>query len=158
MLDVETRFWELCDLATRHDEAYFRKFTDESVPAEEARASEQAMVEIIRLVEENPEHHPIFVRCFSELALWKRPAPYLLVAFCMRRLRFPEIPELLRRDREAHKGTASYADHVNYWSAIGHACRDKVWENAMCFDFYRHEINAAQARHQSGAASDRPGD
>lgn len=60
MLDIEARFWELCDRSTRHDEAYSRKLGDDSVSPEEARlearASEQAMVEMIRLVEENPDH------------------------------------------------------------------------------------------------------
>src|SRR5438445_260445 len=126
-MDIEGRFWELCDKATRHDEAHFRKVCDDSVSADEAeleaRASEQAMVEIIDLVEKHPEHRPTFVRCFSDLVLWKRPAPFLLVAFCMRRLRFPEIVDLLARDQREHEGTAYYASHMNYWSAISHAYR-----------------------------------
>jgi hypothetical protein len=135
VLDVEARFWELCDRATRHHEASGRKLAEDSVSPDEvhleAQASEQAMVEIIRLVEANPEHRSTFVRCFSDLVLWKRPAPYLLVAFCMRRLRFPEIPELIHRDAEAHRGTAYYANHMNHWSTINHAYRDKVWEDAV---------------------------
>jgi hypothetical protein len=147
--DIEARFWELCERASQHDEAYSRKLNDDSVSPDdahlEARASEQAMVEIISLVEANPDHHAMFVRCFSDLVLWKRKAPYMLVAFCMRRLRFPEIPELIRRDAKAHRGTAYYADHMNYWSAINHAYLDKVWENAICFDFYKHEVKSKEA-------------
>jgi hypothetical protein len=128
--DIEPRFWELCDRAMRHDDIHHRKLCDDSVSPEaahvEAQASEQAMVEIIKLVEAHPEHRQTFVRCFSDLVLWKRPAPFLLVAFCMRRLRFSEIPELIRRDAEAHKGTAYFADHMNYWSAINHAYLDKL--------------------------------
>ena len=153
MLDVEARFWELCDRATRHDEAHCRKLSNDAVSPDEAhmeaRASEEAMVEIIRLVESNPEHRPTFVRCFSDLVLWKRPAPILLVAFCMRRLRFPEIPELIRRDAVAHDGTAYYADHVNYWSAINHAYFDEVWESAMCFDFYRQEVAEVESQRRT---------
>lgn len=151
-MDIEARFWELCDRATRHDDAHYRKLVDNSVSPDEAhaesQASERAMVEIIKLVEANPEHRATFVRCFSELLLWKRPAPYLLVAFCMRRLRFPEIPELIRRDAEAHKGTAYYADHMNYWSAINHAYLDEVWESAICFDFYRNEANEDESQRE----------
>ena len=143
--DIEVLFWDLCERATRHDDAYSRKMIDDSIPVEdvrlEARESERAMVEIIRLVEENPEHRSTFVRCFSELTLWMRPAPYLLVAFCMHRLRFPEIPDVIRRDAGTHMGTAYYADHMNFWSAINRAYLDIVWENALCFDFYRHEIS-----------------
>src|SRR5262245_17141000 len=120
-------------------------YRDDSVSPDDAhlekQAAEQAMVEIIKLVEANPEDRSTFVRCFSDLVLWKRPAPYLMVAFCMRRLRFPEIPELIHRDAEAHEGTAYYAHHMNYWSAINHAYLDKVWESAICFDFCRHEVN-----------------
>ena len=145
MLDIESQFWELCDRTTRHDEAYSQKLGDDSVSPNEAyldaQASERAMVEIIKLVEANPEHRPTFVRCFSDLVLWKRPAPYLLVAFCMRRLRFPEIPLLIHCDAETHEGTAYYANHMNYWSAIGHAYLDEVWESALCFDFYRYEVS-----------------
>jgi hypothetical protein len=86
------------------------------------------------------------VRCFSELVLWKRPSPYLLVAFCMRRLRFPEIPELIHCDADSHKRTAYYADHMNYWSAINHAYLDEVWESALCFDFYRPEVSEDQSQ------------
>jgi len=144
VLEVETRFWKLCDRATWHDEEYKRRSGDESVSTDEAhleaKATEQAMVEIIKLVEANPEHRSTFVRCFSDLVLWKRSTPYMLVAFCMRRLRFPEILDLIHRDAEAHKGTAYYADHMNYWSHIMHAYFDEVWESAVCFDFYRHEV------------------
>ena len=36
IMDIEGRFWELCDKATRHDEAHFRKVCDDSVSADEA--------------------------------------------------------------------------------------------------------------------------
>jgi hypothetical protein len=153
MSDIEARFWDLCDLATKHDDAHFRKLVDDSVSPDEAHAEahalEQAMVEIIRLVEASPEHRSTFVRCFSDLVLWKRRAPFLLVAFCMRQLRFPEIPHLIHRDAQAHKGTAYYADHMNFWSAINHAYLDEVWENALCFDFYRHEVSGGDDESQS---------
>ena len=49
--DIESRFWELCERATRNDEANYRKLVDDSVSPDEvhleAQASEQAMVEII---------------------------------------------------------------------------------------------------------------
>ena len=67
----------------------------------------------------------------------------------MRRLRFPVIPELIRRDADAHKGTAYYADHMTYWSAINHAYLDKVWESAICFDFYRHEANEYESQRRT---------
>jgi hypothetical protein len=143
--DIEAQFWELCDKANCHDESHYRKLCDNNASADEvefeARASERAMVEIIDLVEKNPAHRPAFVRCFSDLVLWKRNAPFLLVAFCMRRLRFPEIAELIARDAEQHAGTSYYASHMNYWSAITHAYIDKVWESAMCFDFYKNEVS-----------------
>jgi hypothetical protein len=112
----------------------------------EARVSEQAMVEIINLVKKHPEHRSTFVRCFSDLVLWKRPAPFLLVAFCMRRLRFPEIFALIARDAKEHEGTAYYASHMNYWSVISHAYLDEVWECALCFDFYRHEVSQDESQ------------
>src|SRR5438105_1219491 len=144
-MDIESQFWKLCDDAARHDEASMRAVSDDTASPEdvekEALASEKAMVEIIDLVEKHPEHRPIFVRCFSDLVLWKRQVPYLLVAFCMRRLRFPEIPELIDRDASEHKGTAYYASHMNHWSAINHAYLDEIWENAICFEYYKHETD-----------------
>jgi hypothetical protein len=150
IMDIEARFWELCDRATRHDDAAYRKLCDDSAAPEEAereaRVSEHAMVAIIHLVENHPEHRPTSVRCFCDLVLWKRPAPFLLVAFCMRRLRFPEIPELIARDAKEHQGTAYYTAHMNYWSAINHAYLD---ENALGFDFYRHEGSADESKRRT---------
>lgn len=147
MQDIEAQFWELCDRASQHDEADYRKLVDGGADEAhlEAQASERAMVKIIELVEANPQHRATFVRCFSEIVLWKRPAPFLLVAFCMRRLRFPEIQELIRQDADTHVGTAYFADRMNYWSAINHAYLDDVWECAPCFDYYRHEVGGDKA-------------
>ena len=129
MEDVEARFWKLCDEASCLDAGSL-----------DARSSERPMVEIINLVESHPEHRETFVRCFSDLVLWRREGPFDLVPFCMRRLRFPEIPALIARDAESHKGTAYYASHMNHWSAINHAYLDEVWESANCYDFYAHEV------------------
>jgi hypothetical protein len=145
-MDIEAQFWALCDEANERDTAGYQKLCDDSGSPDaveaERRASEQAMVEIIDLVERHPEHRSTFARCFSDLALWKRQSPFLLVAFCMRRLRFPEIQDLISRDATEHKGTEYYASHMNFWSAIGHAYVDDVWESAICFQFYAHEVNS----------------
>jgi hypothetical protein len=45
----------------------------------------------------------------------------------MRRLRFPEIPELIHRDADSHgRASAYYLGHMNYWSEINHAYPDEV--------------------------------
>ncbi len=129
-MDVEARFWELCDEALRLDEVHWS----------DCRGHEPPMVEIIELVERHPEYRDVFVRCFSEIVLWRRRVPWSLAAFCMRRLRFPEIRELLHRDADAHKGTAYYADRMNYWSTIMHAYHDAVWEEADMWPYYSHEL------------------
>jgi hypothetical protein len=139
--DAEARFWELCDRATRHDDACFRKAHRENAPDDEviaeAEAFERSMVEIIEFVEANPERRETFVRCFCDLVQWKRSVPFDLVAFCMRRLRFPEIPELIRRDAESHgRRSAYYLDHMAHWSSINHAYQDFVWEDANRWAYY----------------------
>lgn len=154
MSDVEAQFWELCDRATRHCDARYRKSGDPNVSDDEVhaeyRAYERAMVEIIELVEANPEHRQTFVRCFCDLVLWKRSDPGELVAFCMRRLRFPEIPELIHRDAETHgRRSAYYIDHMSHWSDINHAYLDEVWERASLFDYYRHEVAGSKAEPQT---------
>jgi hypothetical protein len=145
--DVEARFWELVERAARHDEASRRLASSEGASLDEIeieeKAAEAAMVEIVALVERDAEHRPVFVRCFEELTLWKRPSPFLLVAFCMRRLRLPEIPQLIGRDASAHSGTAYYAQRMNYWSAINHAYLDEVWECAACFDLHENELGGS---------------
>jgi hypothetical protein len=145
MSSIEQRFWELCDRATHHDDARSRNLRDERASEEdidaETRATVRAMVDIVHFVEANPEHRDVFVRCFCDLVLGKRQQPFDLVAFCMRRLRFPEIPELIRRDADGHKGTAYYANHMTYWSEIGHAYSnevsrlDEMWESAESANF-----------------------
>jgi hypothetical protein len=130
-MDVESRFWELCEEAVRLEEAHG-----------DCHCYECPMVEIINLVEEHPQHRAIFVRCFSQVVLWERPAPWSLPAFCMRRLRFPEIQELVHRDAQRHEGAAYYARHMNYWSDIMHAFDDVVWEDADMWPYYAHELQA----------------
>src|ERR1041385_1885186 len=97
-MDGETHFWQLCDQATRLD--------DGSI---DAQAFEAPMIGIIDLVGRQPDHRESVVRCFCALVLWKRKAPWMLVPFCMRRLRFPEIPALIAKDADEHLGTAYYA-------------------------------------------------
>lgn len=157
IMDIEAQFWKLCDEATRHDDSRYRRLCDDSESPDavqlEARAYEQAMAGIIDLVEKHPEHRPTFVRCFSDLVLWKRQSPFLLVAFCMRRLRFPEILDLIARDARDHKGTACYASHMNFWSAINHAYLDEVWESAICFEFYAHKVNEVRRSAEPGSCT-----
>lgn len=132
-MDLESRFWELCDEASRLERTYG-----------DCLSYEKPMVEIIGLVERFPQHRDLFVRCFSRIVLWERPAPWALVAFCMRRLRLPEIRELVHRDAESHVGTAYYANHMNYWSCIMHAYHDVLWEEAHVWKFYAHELQATE--------------
>jgi len=124
-MEVEARFWELCDEAARLEDA--------------DGDYEWPMVEIIELVERHPEHRDLFVRCFSEIVLWRRESPWTLAGFCMRRLRFPEIKELIHQDADGHKGTAYYAGHMNYWSNIMHAYDDVVWQDADMWTNYALE-------------------
>jgi hypothetical protein len=130
-MDLESQFWELCDEAGRLERAHGDNLS-----------YERPMVEIIALVKRHPQHRDLFVRCFSRIVLWERPAPWSLAAFCMRRLRFPEIQDLVHRDAEEHLGTAYYAGHMNYWSCIMHAYNDAVWEEADMWSFYAHELRA----------------
>lgn len=143
-MDIESRFWQLCDEVAARWEECCRTVADEhtsdSACEEARRAYENAMIEIIPLVEGHPEARSVFVQCFSQLVLWERSAPWDLVPFCMRRLRFPEIPELIRRDAQGREGTAYYASRMNYWSSVNHAYLDEVWECALGFEFYRHEF------------------
>lgn len=131
-MDIEAQFWRLCNEADRLDQAHG-----------DCCSYEKPMVEIIDLVERNPGHRDLFVRCFSEIVLGQKPAPWSLPAFCMRRLRFPEIQELVHRDAKDHAGTAYYARHMNYWSKIQHAYDDAVWAEADMWAFYAHELQDA---------------
>jgi hypothetical protein len=73
----------------------------------------------------------------------------------MRRLRFPEISELIRRDAEAHgRWSAYYIDHMAHWSSINHAYLDEVWECAGRYEFYRHELAGGSPDAEPSAAAD----
>src|SRR5687768_5620252 len=102
-MELDARFWELCNEAARLEELHG-----------DCHAYERPMIEVIDLVEGHPEQRQLFVRCFEQVVLSQRRAPSL-VSFCMRRLRFPEIQELVHRDAKEHEGTAYYARHMNYW-------------------------------------------
>jgi len=141
-MDVEARFWELCDEATRLEKANRDASRLDEAVASTCRSYERPMVEIIEFVERHPKHRDLFIRCFSEIVLWRHYAPFPLVGFCMRRLRFPEIKELIHQDADEHKGTAYYADRMNYWSNIMHAYYDAIWEDACMWAYYGHELEA----------------
>ncbi len=142
-MEVEARFWELCDEAARLEEV-----------DGDCLNYERPMVEIIELVERHPGHRDLFVRCFSEIVLWRRRAPWTLAGFCMRRLRFPEIKELIHRDADEHQDTAYYAGHMNYWSNIMHAYNDVVWEDADMWAYYAHESAGKRTEAEPKVAPD----
>ena len=151
-MDAEARFWELCDEVNRLDQANWEASRLDVEVASDCRSYERPMVEIIELVEANPEHREAFVRCFCDLVQWKRLAPMSLVAFCMRRLRFPEIPELIRHDAASHgRMSAYYINHMAHWSSINHAYLDEVWEKAGMWAYYEHERLAAGGKPQDAA-------
>src|SRR5262245_23550658 len=106
-MPLTERFWQLCDEALRLDEA------DDNCFAHEA-----PMVELIRLVQSHPDQRSAFVECFRQIVLGERPAPYDLVGFCMRSLRFQEIKELVLRESTKHAGTAKGARGMNFWSHV----------------------------------------
>jgi hypothetical protein len=147
-MDVEARFWELCDEATRLEKANWDASRLDDEVALDCRSYERPMVEIIELVEQHAERRDLFVRCFSEIVLWRHHAPFELAGFCMRRLRFPEIKELIHRDADEHKGTAYYADRMNYWSSVMHAYYDAVWEDARMWVYYSHELESVRSEPQ----------
>lgn len=150
-MDVEGRFWELCNEAVRLERANWEASRSDEAVALDCRSYERPMVEIVELVERHPDQRAVFVRCFSEIVQWKREAPFELVGFCMRRLRFPEIPELIHREAAAHgRWSAYYTNHMNHWSSINHAYLDDVWEDAAMWAFYEHEVEPPRS-----AASDR---
>ena len=142
-MDIESQFWNLVEDANRlHAQAY-RLLTDEesNVTVDSNRMVEPVYVAIVQLVKEHPESREIFVRCFSDLVLWKQKAPWMLLPFCMRVLRMPEILAVIRRDQLEHPyGTAHYAARMNFWDAIGHAYSDQVWMHAIAFDYFEYEL------------------
>ena len=142
-VDISCQFWTLVDKANRLDGEAHRILSDDAseVIVDSNRMVEPAYVEIVQLVKDHPERRSEFVGCFSELALWKRRCPWMLVPFCMRALRLPEIQELLQRDMEANQGTAYYARRMNYCSSVMRAYYADVWEDATSFDFFAHELN-----------------
>lgn len=144
-MDLQSEFWKLVGEAKRRDAEASRILTgdDSDVTVDSNRMVEPVYAAIVRLVQGHPEAREEFVRCFSELVLWKREAPWMLVPFCMRALRFPEIQQLLHDDMDAHRGTAYYARRMNYCSSVMHAYNDNVWEDAIAFDYFSHELNGS---------------
>ncbi len=53
-MDVESRFWELCDEAVRLGDANFETAQRDASVAMDCRSYERPMVEIIQLVERHP--------------------------------------------------------------------------------------------------------
>ena len=134
---LETEFWALVDTASELDAEASRINDDDAAePVDSNRHVESTYLAICDLVIRNPEFRDLFVRCFCELMLWQRQSPWMLVPFCMRVLRLPEVQSALAADMESNKGTAYYARRMNYCSSVMHAYRDDVWENACMFDTF----------------------
>ena len=146
-MNLETQFWNFVEQANRLEaEARRINNADDDTPVDENRMTEPAYAAIVELVQAHPESRDVFVRCFSDLILWKRNAPFMLVPFCMRALRMPEILEVIRRDQTEHPyGTPYYANRMNFWDSIGHAYTDQVWMHAIAFDYFEHELGKARS-------------
>ena len=134
---LETEFWALVDTASELDAEASRINDDDAAePVDSNRHVESTYLAICDLVIRNPEFRDLFVRCFCELMLWQRQSPWMLVPFCMRVLRLPEVRTALAADMDSHKGTAHYAGRMNYCSSIMHAYLDDEWQDASSFDTF----------------------
>ncbi|NQU22882.1 MAG: hypothetical protein HQ567_16515 [Candidatus Nealsonbacteria bacterium] len=142
-MDVETQFWSLVETANQLDEESWRILNDDdSEPVDSNRMVEPTYLAICKLVSDHPEMRDVFVRCFSDLVLLERKSPWMLVPFCMRVLKMPEIRDTLGREMDENRGTARYASLMNYCSSVMHAYLDEVWENAIAFDHFAHELGS----------------
>ncbi len=151
-MDVATQFWTLVDAANELDAEAWRILNDDNEdPIDSNRTVEPTYLAICKLVEHHPAERHVFVRCFEELVLGKRKSPWMLVPFCMRVLRMPEIKDTLSREMDETQGTARYASLMNYCSSVMHAYHDEVWENAIAFDSFAHELNSESNLRQKAA-------
>ena len=141
-MDVESQFWQLVDHAIDLDaEASVDVDGDVNAGFDSNRLLEPTFLSICQLVSGNPRDRSVFVCCFTELVLGKRQSPWMLVPFCMRALRMPEIEQALACEMDAIRGTARYASMMNYCSAVMHAFHDDVWEHAVAFEYFAHETD-----------------
>ena len=140
-MDIESQFWNLVDIANGFDADAWRILNDDTEePVDSNRMVEPTYLAICKLVTDHPAERDAFVRCFSELVLQNRKSPWMLVPFCMRVLRMPEIKDALHREMDRRgSGTAAYATMMNYCSSVMHAYHDDVWEEAIGFDTFAHE-------------------
>ena len=137
---LETEFWKLVDTANELDAKAARINDDDSAePVDSNRYVESTYVAICDLVARNPKSRELFVRCFCDLMLWQRKSPWMLVPFCMRVLRLPEVRTALASDMDSHRGTVHYARRMNYCSSIMRAYLDDVWQDAIMFDTFTHQ-------------------
>lgn len=141
-MDLESQFWDLVQNANELDAKAFRILNDVNAESIDSnRMVEPTYLAICKLVTDHPAKRDIFVRCFSDLVLLKRKSPMMLVPFCMRLLRLPEIKIALQEEmNRLGSGTAAYANMMNYCSTLMHAYHDDVWENAIAFDTFEHEL------------------
>ena len=102
-MSKEAQFWELVAAAKNAEDqesAFWANDPPDVVDPPDLLT--QALAAVVRFVERHPDHRDTFVRCFIELALWQQPAPWDLVPFCMRQLRFPEVQAAIHSDADAH--------------------------------------------------------
>lgn len=143
-MDVESEFWSLVQTANELAAEASRILRDDDAePVDSNRMVEPTYLAICKLVTDHPAERDMFVRCFAELILLKRESPWMLVPFCMRVLRMPEIKTTLHQEMDRRgAGTAAYARMMNYCSSVMHAYYDDVWEEAIAFDTFAHELES----------------
>lgn len=141
-MDIESQFWTLVETANQLNAEASRINNDEEEPIDSNRMVEPTYLAICKLVSDHPEMRKVFVRCFIDLVLLKRESPWMLVPFCMRALKMPEVKEAMSREMDRNFGTARYASLMNYCSSVMHAYNDAVWENAIAFDYFAHELDS----------------
>ena len=129
MDDLTQQFIDLCQQAYELDLATLNVTEVEPI-----------LVALLHLVKRHPEQRPLFVELFSLVADGEIQAPEYLLPFCMRELRFPEIRAKVQAELNGDRHTPRFARRMNFWWHVIHAFDDAMWEDAVFWPYYAHEL------------------
>lgn len=124
-IQVEARFWELCERIDREDTV------ESSVPD-----LEPSLLELLTFIKSEPQHEKLFIRCFCQIGTGQRISTSWIILFCMRELRYAEVQNAVNADFEQRGGPSKVPRLMNYVSDINWVFDDSPWEDALFFKYY----------------------
>jgi len=122
-MNPQEEFWRLCnEVVVALDQS------------QDYRLTEPSLLKILDLVKANPKERQFFVDAFIAILENPRKWRILIVEFCMRELKYPEVYQKAMEIDKTFKGVSGDMDAYSVLQVYG-----KVWPTGRIFEYYKHK-------------------